>query len=168
MTAAEFRECFDFAPVTSLAEIEARSDVLRGSPSLSRLAAKAIQAGLTLMAKGGEPGGASVYRIDLSDGTAYVGLTTRSIAERVAEHFGCDVLNIERRADATFLIVQRLERGCTAKVTCIASGVTKLQAQQRERSEIECHPRPLNTLHAQGRTQGLPFDISTNTVAKYF
>lgn len=144
MTADEFRSSLALAP-----------EAERGPDSL-RLAGESYA-------------GVSVYRIDLSDGTAYVGITSRGIADRVAEHYGFAAPWLDVRNPETLAIASRLRAGCTARVTCIASGLSKGQAQDRERQVIEGLARPLNTVHARGRTQAVTpnHNPATGAVARF-
>ena len=95
----------------------------------------------------GERCGYSVYRITMSDGSIYVGLTCRQIAARAAQH-----LCVDTRLDWPWLdlrsisrggtpqIVERIESGCHARVTCIRSGMTEHQATKFETRQILALP----------------------------
>ena len=95
----------------------------------------------------GERVGYSVYRIEMSDGSTYIGMTCRQIAARAAQH-----LCVDTRLDWPWLdyrsisrggtpqIVECLERGCHARVTCVRSGMTEHRAANFETRQILAIP----------------------------
>ena len=105
----------------------------------------------------------NVYRIDFSDGAAYVGITSRQIAIRVAEHFGFDGIG---RATGewtpsgdrteTYGIAERWRQGITARATCVASGLTKGEARSVEKAQIAKISNPINVQKARRRTVVTP------------
>lgn len=107
----------------------------------------------------GETGGVSVYRIDMDDGTAYVGLTKRLVAVRVAEHYGLLLPPgcwMQVRNGETPGVAWRIRAGVRPRVSVLASGLEHRQAMDLERAEIAKLSQPLNVAHAGGRTMPLP------------
>ncbi len=103
----------------------------------------------------GESDNHHVYRIAFDDGAAYVGITRRSVIQRVEEHFGAAGPHGEKHYDVpiadrlkhslgTFNIVQRLAAGIPCRVEVLASGLTKDDARAIEWSEIAKLEKPLN------------------------
>ena len=105
----------------------------------------------------GEVGSFHVYRIAFDDGAAYVGMTGRSVLDRIEEHFGATgprgtpdyhTMPMDERMESsigTFRIVQRLAAGVACSVEVLASGLTEVEAGKRERREIAKLEKPLNT-----------------------
>ena len=95
----------------------------------------------------GERCGYSVYRIEMSDGSAYIGMTCRQIAARAAQHLCVDTTVLwpwlEVRSiskGGTPQIVERIESGCHARVVCIRSGMRREEAIAFEREQILAMP----------------------------
>lgn len=97
-------------------------------------------------------GGWSVYRIAFADGAAYVGMTRRPVAERLAEHLALehsldfDAPPLERRqairgSDA---VLRRAAAGVRYRFRCLASGLDEWQARTLEDAAIRRLKRPLN------------------------
>ena len=85
----------------------------------------------------GEVGGWSVYRIQFSDGAAYVGMTGRPVLDRIAQHLdGSGSPAVGRHC------VGHLEY----RFDVLASGLSEQRARERERREIRALPCPLNTM----------------------
>ena len=101
----------------------------------------------------GERVGYSVYRIEMCDGSAYIGITAQQIAARVAQHMWVDTrpywpwIVPRSLADrGTPQIVERLAAGCVPWVTCVASGLSKSRALEMEWRTLVREPAPLNRL----------------------
>ena len=93
----------------------------------------------------GEADGWTVYTMRFECGAAYVGITLRSVAERVEAHIG------KSWQEATFAIQMELAAGHTFIIEVIASGLSKQDALERERVEIAALEKPLNVM---GATRG--------------
>ena len=82
-------------------------------------------------------GGWSVYRIQFSDGAAYVGMTGGPVLDRIARHLdGSGSPAVGQHC------VGRLEY----RFDVLASGLSEQQAREREGREIRALPSPLNTM----------------------
>ena len=104
----------------------------------------------------GESDGHHVCRITFDDGAAYAGITSRSVVDRVEEHFGAtgprgepkyyDVPMADRfkHRIGTLKIVRRLAAGIPCRVEILASGLTEDDARALEWSEIAKLEKSLN------------------------
>lgn len=89
-------------------------------------------------------GGYSVYCLTFADGAQYVGMTGRGILNRLEEHFGGG----ERgNGIGEIAIVERAALG-PWRAEVIATGLSKQNAQDVERSEIKKLPAALNSMRA--------------------
>ena len=144
MSATDFYAALDSVPFPESERVAQLSGL---QPADKARVLAACRAGHALRPKlRGERGGVSVYLIALSDGTAYVGITSRGIAERFAEHVGFEPERRDFPNGPNLAIVNRLRDGCTVKVSCLASDLTRAQARDRESSEIAKLARPLNAM----------------------
>lgn len=126
----------------------------------------------------GESGGWSVYRIAFDDGSAYVGITGRSVHERIDTHLGwtdgygneIHAETVEARAQfGTPAIMRRVAAGVACSVEIVASGLTRHQALDIERVEIAALDRPLNAAGpVRGWDDPLAPDPSSGAVARFY
>ena len=99
----------------------------------------------------------SVYRITFAHGAQYVGITSRSIIDRLEQHFGGSpwgdypapaLEHAARQGLGTPAIVQRAAAGVSWSVEVLASGLSATAARARERAEIAVLEKPLNAIGA--------------------
>ena len=76
-----------------------------------------------------------VYRIQFTDGSAYVGMTGRTVVERLTQHLS---------GDGSLRVRQRCMAGVAYRFDVLASALTERMARQIERVEIAKLARPLN------------------------
>lgn len=110
----------------------------------------------------GESEGHSVYRLTFADGSAYVGMTGRSVLNRIEEHFGAG-----ERGDGigNFAIQERAALGAW-RIEVLASGLSRDDAKAFERQEIARLPAALNAQNATTRAPDL-HDPAQGAVARY-
>lgn len=92
-------------------------------------------------------------QIAFDDGSAYVGITGRSVHERIDTHRGwtdgygngicAEAVEVRAQFD-TLAITHRVAAGVACSVGVVASGLTRHQALDIERLEIAALGRPLN------------------------
>ena len=106
---------------------------------------------------GEEPTGRTVYRVEFSDGSAYIGQTGRSALRRLSSH----IL-------ATLSIQERIAGGLAVRLVIVASGLDEAEAARIEAAEIAGCDRPINVHLANGRTvEWRRRDVEIGAVAKY-
>ena len=84
---------------------------------------------------GEQAGNWHVYRIRFADGRAYVGMTSKAVAERVAQHL-C--------GEGSPAVRQLRDAGVAYRIEVLASVRTERVARRIENREISKLPRPLN------------------------
>lgn len=94
--------------------------------------------------------GHTVYRLEFSDGAAYVGQTRRALLRRIAGHM-LETLSIQSRITA----------GQSMRVAIVASGLSRQEATRIEAAEIAKIERPINSQLAGGRTVPIPGQAET-------
>lgn len=100
----------------------------------------------------GECGGWSVYRIAFADGAAYVGITSGSVADRLAQHLGlADSLDFDapaiqgrRPGRGSAQVLWRAAAGIRYRFRVLASGLDERQARDLEDAAVRRLRRPLN------------------------
>ena len=93
-------------------------------------------------------GGWHVYRIRFADGAAYVGMTGRTVTERLTQHLN---------GDGSPRVRHRRPAGEAYRFDVLASGLTERVARRLERAEIAELARPLNlALPASGAQTPAP------------
>ena len=85
------------------------------------------------------PSGWTVYRLDFSDGSAYVGRTKRSVLKRIAVHL-LDGANVQ----------ERIAAGLTMRVSLVATGLDDASAESVEHDAIVRLDKPINRQGARG------------------
>lgn len=113
-------------------------------PSIDGYAAELIRLGSIDLLPGEQPGGWSVYRINFADGSAYVGITCRLIAERLAEHLGCRYLGKPPPFRGNESVRRLAGEGVKYCAECLASGLEKAAADVIESREIGKLAKALN------------------------
>ena len=103
---------------------------------------------------GARNSGWAVYRIDFDDGTAYVGITSKPVEDRIQEHLGllfkggwCRERPRRERwllGWGTRCILCRHAKGIGWTWCVIADGLSRREAHARERVEIEACEIPLH------------------------
>lgn len=78
------------------------------------------------------------------DGSAYVGITCRLIAERLAEHLGCHYLGEPPPFRGNESVRRLAGEGVDYRAECLASGLDKAAAQVIESREIKKLAKALN------------------------
>lgn len=92
----------------------------------------------------------AVYRITFDDGAAYVGITKRSVATRVREHFGGTHWRMPPPEEALSndwghpRMLRRAIAGIRHRVETLDQGLFEFEARAREEQEIARLEKPLN------------------------
>lgn len=90
-------------------------------------------------------GGYSIYRIDFSDGCAYIGQTRQLIADRIEQHF-------DQQGSSPFgsnINVFLHGKKYSYEVICLASGLSEYEARVIERKFISDLKNALNSMYAK-------------------
>ena len=115
----------------------------------------------------GEKGNWSVYAVRFDDGCVYVGMTGRTVIDRLEEHFG---EGQRGNGIGTLAIVLHRQAGIAYRFEVLASGLQEQEARNREAVEIHALTRPLNGMFAS-RDHHCPntqIDPAQGAVARYY
>ena len=96
--------------------------------------------------------GWTVYRIVFADGAAYVGITSGSVAHRLAEHLGVDdafdfhapAIQDRTPVRGSAQVLRRAAAGIAYRFRVLGSGLDEWQARALEDAAIRRLKRPLN------------------------
>ena len=107
----------------------------------------------------------NVYLIEWEDGCAYVGMTSKSILERMTSHFATIDLGI-----GSLGFVQRWGAGVAYRFRCLHTNLSESDARWLEIQEISARQNLINVMHNDNpvRLKNTPADAERGAVARFF